>query len=190
MNDVVVIDNAIPKQTQIEFDQLCLHANFPWHYHPTSAYSEEQVKHIPESFKKDSVDTPFFGHLLYNNNVINSDFFHMFRPIVESIPDINTSKLVRFKLNLTMPNPHCNKNTHSFPHTDIEGIDNYVTAVYYINDSDGDTFFFNNDLTIKQRVAPKRGRLVVFDGKTLHAGNNPYNGARVTANINLGKQIQ
>ena len=42
-----------------------------------------------------------------------------------------------------------------FPHT---------TALYYVNDSDGDTLFFNDNLEIVNRVKPEKGKLIIFDG--------------------------
>ena len=43
--------------------------------------------------------------------------------------------------------------------------------LYYVNDSDGDTLFFDNKdkLNIIKRVSPKKGRVVHFDNNKLHA---------------------
>lgn len=65
-----------------------------------------------------------------------------------------------------------------------------LTAIYYVNDSTGDTIIFDQKfghpgpLTVRTRVPPRKGRLVVFDGALLHAGNTPRtNGPRVNINF-------
>ena len=55
--------------------------------------------------------------------------------------------------------------------------------IYYVNDSDGDTFFFDRrhgevwitdgNYKVIDRVSPKKGRFVLFDGSIYHAGSNP-----------------
>ena len=57
-----------------------------------------------------------------------------------------------------------------------------TAAVFYVNESDGDTIFYNakpddvanyKDLKIYDRVSPKANRLVLFDGNVLHTGCSP-----------------
>jgi hypothetical protein len=59
-----------------------------------------------------------------------------------------------------------------------------TAAVFYINESDGDTIFYNvkpsiesnpnyKDLKEYDRVSPKANRLVMFDGELLHTGCSP-----------------
>ena len=80
--------------------------------------------------------------------------------------------------------PHCDMNEGGF------------TAIYYINDSDGDTVIFNEktmepflnyeELSIKKRVKNKRGRFVMFNQDYLHAGMLPVNSDyRVVINFNF-----
>ena len=58
------------------------------------------------------------------------------------------------------------------------------TLLYYVNDSDGDTLFFDNDLNITKRVTPKKNRAILFDSNMLHAGANPIkNETRIVINI-------
>ena len=41
------------------------------------------------------------------------------------------------------------------------------------------------ELTIKQRVTPKQGRVVLFDGWLMHTAEQPINNVRCIVNYNL-----
>ncbi len=80
--------------------------------------------------------------------------------------------------------PHCDMNKGGF------------TAIYYVNDSDGDTIIFNEktispffngeELSIKKRIKNKRGRFVAFNQDYLHAGMLPISSDyRVVINFNF-----
>jgi hypothetical protein len=75
----------------------------------------------------------------------------------------------------------------------------HMVGLYYVNDSDGDTVIFdkskfssqseffsvNDNLPVKQRVSPKKGRLVIFDGRWFHASTPPRNNIRTILNANV-----
>jgi len=81
-------------------------------------------------------------------------------------------------------NPHCDINKGGW------------TAIYYVNNSDGDTIIFNEkptdpflndeELSIKKRIKNKKGRFVMFNQDYLHAGMPPINSDyRVVINFNF-----
>jgi hypothetical protein len=82
-------------------------------------------------------------------------------------------------------------------HVDFDKIETRnVSAVFYLNDSDGDTIIYNerqkydgepvpDTLTIKKRISPKSNRLVLFSGNYWHTGESPrQNNRRVILNSN------
>ena len=81
------------------------------------------------------------------------------------------------------------------PHVDAD-IDHLV-ILYYVNDSDGDTVIYENtfkgydkvpvfkDLKEKQRVTPKAGRVVMFNGKHWHTSCQPEHNVRCIINYNV-----
>ena len=69
-----------------------------------------------------------------------------------------------------------------------------MVMIYYVNDSDGDTIFFNekhtgtidnSKKTISQRITPKKNKCIIFDGLQYHAGSTPKNSHRMFININF-----
>jgi len=76
------------------------------------------------------------------------------------------------------------------PHIDLdEGIEHTV-VLYYVVSSDGDTIIYNerteSDTYIeKQRVTPKQGRVVIFDGGQYHTAQQCKDRIRCIANYNL-----
>jgi len=70
----------------------------------------------------------------------------------------------------------------------------HIACVYYVNDSDGDTIIYNNlygdnienvALIENQRVTPKAGRAVFFDGSRYHCSSQPTKRHRCIINFDL-----
>ena len=62
--------------------------------------------------------------------------------------------------------------------------------LYYVCDSDGDTIIYNErekseSYTIKKRVTPKQGRVVLFDGGFYHTAEQPNKDKRCIINYDL-----
>ena len=93
------------------------------------------------------------------------------------------------------------KGDFGFPHIDVgeeENNPSAYTMLYYVNDSDGDTYLFKNDygqweknpeqkpLEIDSVVKYKKGRLAVFPNSVLHSGSLPINNkVRCVLNYNF-----
>ena len=74
------------------------------------------------------------------------------------------------------------------PHTDLS--EKHFVMLYYVKDSDGDTIIYNeteksDKYTIKQKVTPKQGRVVLFDGSLYHTAEQPINNVRCIVNYDL-----
>ena len=136
-----------------------------------------------------------FCHVVYNEGIPNSlsyDSLINFKQISEEIADsfnVKIKQLLRIKLNLTTPVPNYNVNNFCMPHVDFQ-LPHHV-FLYYINDSDGDTVFFDksinlqsNDLKINHRITPEKGKCVLFDGSIYHTQSNPINSS-IRMNINI-----
>lgn len=86
---------------------------------------------------------------------------------------------------------------HNGIHVDLPADIPHVACVYYVNGSDGDTIIYdqtintvpgdskNVKLVEHQRVTPKRGRIVLFDGSRYHCSSQPTINYRCIINMDL-----
>ncbi len=78
---------------------------------------------------------------------------------------------------------------YNTPHQDQEDKNrDHIVAIYYINDSDGKTYIFENTHTpwkIKKVIDSKKGRIIMFNGKHFHSGSHPKTGIRLLINFNI-----
>ena len=180
--EIVVIDNFVPTHVQDEIEQKMNDVSFPWIAGASSIgwfnpWQKDYTENTPSVY-----DTP----QMCNDNLqditsllISPDYFE-------------GHELIRAKANLKYRYQHFVD--HSVPHSDGFGFG--VVGLYYVNESDGDTVFFNEKVqhpdddyvtpTIRQRIAPKKGTMVFFHKGLLHAAGNPSKYARrVVINFNF-----
>ena len=136
----------------------------------TTVYKGEEIEHI---FNKDTIDTPQLVHSACYNGEATSIHFDQLSEIVKYLDFENVNYHVyRIKSNLTFNLTDYKKINHQPIHIDKDTED-IKSLLYYVNDSDGDTLFFDNDLNIIKRVSPKKNTAILFDSNILHAGSNP-----------------
>lgn len=132
-----------------------------------------------------------FRHSFYKEGKRTSDLFYIIMPIIAEVEKKLNKKLVQ------VVNAHANlglnfgKHFEGLPHKD--GYMNYetktskrFTAIYYVEDSDGDTILYDNELNEIFRCSPKKNRCLVFRSDIWHSGSlaTQHNLRRVI-NINL-----
>ena len=83
------------------------------------------------------------------------------------------------------------------PHVDVVE-PGFLSLIYYINDSDGDTVLFDktidqgfNDLKIVERITPRQGSAFLIPSNQLHASSCPIqNNRRLVINFILEPEKQ
>ena len=180
-----VYDNLINSDlsNHIERDILC--DEFPFFYRGVTVDEShyDSLKH-----KENIKDGPQLTHNFYNHGVY-SNCFDIIKPLINEMATIlecQVLDLIRVKANLKFNNNNLNENYHNTPHIDSE--QDHYAALYFVNDTDGDMFYFNNtsEQKVIKRVSPKKGRFVVFKGNINHGGQHPIvNKVRCTINFNF-----
>ena len=172
-----IIDDVIPEVMQNQLHEICIQPDFAWTFLEDATYdrSEMLIK------KMDKPKYPSFSHLAMKDfrprgpvaGMISS---HLLCMSDKAGLDPGIVYRVRFGMYLAIKDSPLHHNMHvdiKVPHT---------VCLYYVNDCDGDTFFFDNNRQIVERITPKKGRMVVFDGLTLHASSAPSKNYRITMN--------
>ena len=193
--EIYVIDDFIDTEYQEDIRNILMgdyqyrKKDFPWYY----------TEDVTGANDPDSQHRSALGHdyvvLEDEDNPTGeriSVFHYLFLPMLKNvcremkIKNINVLQgrsFLQFPLNLK-------DRTVDTPHIDIHDR-KHLVALYYVCDSDGDTIIYNEreklgTYTIKQKVTPKQGRIVLFDGSLYHTAEQPLNNIRCVVNYNLG----
>ena len=193
-NEIYVFDNFIDIKYQKDIRDILLgeadyeEESFPWYY----------IEDVTSSGDPDSQHRSALGHQ-YVDYIEGEPvgekltiFHHLFldmlkkvcrKMVIRNINVLQGRSFLQFPLNLK-------DRSVDTPHIDIHDR-KHIVALYYVCDSDGDTIIYNErekleTYTIKQKVTPKQGRMVIFDGSLMHTAEQPLNNVRCIVNYNLG----
>jgi hypothetical protein len=191
-----IIENVIPLNIQNDIEKAILDVRFPWHFIPSSDISnlvyEDYLKAKQDLYQDcHIVDPPQFFQNILTDHGEPSFFFGWFAPILDQIK-FEGMRILRMKINMTFPYAGTTALSYGIPHVDLPDEPAYTTGIYYVTDADGDTLLFNEKhghqgrLSIQSRINPKKGKLVLFEGNTLHAPTPTFsNKVRIVLNINF-----
>ena len=144
-----IIDNYLKKEDYTNLRQMLESCNFPWYFYLHTAN------------KTDNIFDYQFIHLFYRDNVPNSDYFNILKPLIKQI---NPISLIRIKANL---NPISHKLVTFDKH--IDQVFKCKVAIYYINDNNG------YSVVGKKKIESKSNRMVFFNSNVEHYGTNSTN---------------
>jgi len=180
---ITVLDNVLSKNDYNNlFNVVNDRTSFSWyfvnHYHDLRLLDDNN-----------DILTHGFVHNFFHDNTVYSNNIKIIDPILDRLAEHFDCPVipVRIKINMTL---NVGRQVEHYPHIDVGeaiGNKNFKTAIFYINDSDGDTLFFDDDKkTIVHRQTPQKNSLVVFDADTYHAPQLPLVSARrLVININI-----
>ncbi len=198
---IKVYDNFLPDYFADDLENLHTSDRFGWYLNPSTIELPEkdgwkkfdddgtiswEMNGIKQSFlDKRTVNSPQFTHVFYiQESGSISDHTSKVENVLKYI-DTNTKELYvdRIKSNLNVNLTDYKEENYQPPHKDSP-LEIFQSLLYYVNDSDGDTYFFDENLNIIDVVSPKKNRAIVFPSNMIHAGSNPIkNGVRMVINF-------
>jgi hypothetical protein len=184
-DSIVVVEDFVSKEFQLQLQRYIENAELPLYYNFDTMGSD----YVAEYPKENEIEFLQFTHNFVRHNETKSNWWSAFEPICfffnAKTGAISNQKLSNCKLNLNTKIEKCSADKHFTIHRDM-GKPAGITAIYYVNDSDGDTLFFNETGTeVIKRVTPKQGTMVYFNNQIPHAGQPPViNNYRAVLNFN------
>lgn len=176
----IIFDDVISEKYVSKIEELCVKS--PWMYANNITNGEDSI-YLQNGFSF-SFDENLPQHFLFQYLIFKCS---------EKI-NFKVKKILRIRKRLTYPSKE-KYNIPYQPHVDFKK--KHLVLLYYVNDSDGDTFiykekFSKNDanqnlenLCVLDTVNFKKGRVVIFDGSNYHASSLSSSNSRMILNINL-----
>ena len=167
---IQIFDNVLSEKDNNNIQSLITKDIFPWYIN--------REEYILDLYKDNCLSHSQFTHVLYNEEIfgsskkaIRSPYYSTFFPYIQHfIKHYKVSgSLYRMKLNCQYQD---NRFVDKYNPIHFDEDTPHSSLLYYINESDGDTIFFNNGKEI-QRVSPKKNRLVISNGPIAHCSSNP-----------------
>ena len=178
--DFIELDNFLPLEEQDNLLKKFTHQSFPWGFSLDSVYA---INGDPNNLGA----IGFFHNLMFNGEQRSEDL-PLAWPVMEAFQNAIGNRLVitkmgRIRVGLFTKHPD---STPHGPHTDATFP--HWTAVYYVNDCDGDFVLYNETyedyteteiittqpkLTVKHICKPAKGKLIAFNGKFYHSSSYP-----------------
>ena len=189
---IKVFDSILLKEQKNFIESKLIDNNFPYYNlkHPFSASPELNYP----NFKKDlrHYEYLFLVHVMYKyNKDKTTSLWSKYAYIIDDLLrtfTLNTGyqieRIFRAKVNFQTQCNYMKEGDYNTPHNDME--EPHQVLLYYANNTDGPTYFFDDNYKIIKIVEPKRGRFILFDGKIKHTGSNPYKSlSRIGINMDL-----
>lgn len=178
---IIVADNVVSKDYQNELENFLLGNNFPWYY----------VSDVTESKKTESQKRPALCHYFVNETEVVSSYFKYIEDIVvagaSKLKLIGNIRILLARAFLQFPSIVKNK-TLDTPHVDLKK--DHLVFLYYVTDNEAETILYSNTKPSKKmiqlkKIKPKKGRMVIFNGKYYHTAKQPSKNVRCIINIDI-----
>lgn len=176
---IQVLDDVISSRySRFIFDQI---VKLPWTFVPDLSYSTIQdTDNCGFSYN-------FFlaGRLNNQGTTIDTPEYNYLKPLFFQAfdrfgIDVELENIVRCRARLTIQ-----KSTNIIESRHVDYKFDHLVLLYYINTTDGDTVLFDNNNQILERISPRRGRCVLFDGNIAHASSSSTLSPRLVLNTNI-----
>jgi hypothetical protein len=178
----MIIKDAVPIELQVKLKNIFFDVNFPWFFN-----EDTKARYDAEESGKSKIHQ--FTHVFFTENGVNSPFYEHIIPILDYFTNqtkLKIKSIFRIKANLLTKMELSKDELIACYHRDLgplniydtsqdENFKNYISFIYYVYDSDGDTLILDKDLNIIESIEPKQGTIGWFKSIEIHTATPPKN---------------
>ena len=178
-----VIDNVVSeKYSELIFEEC---AKLPWTFVPDISFGSQAKRSVP------GFSHSFYLHEEFNNKekkTIESEKYSLIQPLLLEAFDklninIDLNNIFRSRARLTLDRPELSEQDR-IDNIHVDYKIPHLVLIYYVNTVDGDTLVYEDNKII-ERVSPRRGRCLLFNGSLQHTSTSPALGPRIIINNNI-----
>jgi hypothetical protein len=203
MNKTPIIDDdVIPLNLQEEIKNFLNNSYFPWYLCEEKTLTSSKATYdYFKTVSQNIFEYSQFVHLFVNDYTEVSSAAYVPMMLAEALKEKYKflGNISRIKANLSTKVTANDLSLFNTPH--IDDVNSHWVVIYYVNNSDGSTYLFDQTinlennmfsirkLSVDSKILPRQGRCVIFQGDQLHAGMHPFNtDYRMVINFNFSKQ--
>jgi len=197
-NDIYIIDNVIPEDKQNEIEDLFTSNRLNWVFHRDIALDPMDIKKLGITKLTPGIGCNIKQHL---PKYLNLNLLNRVKIIAEQACigiDKKLKEIYQARSFMHFPISADSRNEFDNIHIDIPF--EHLVVLYYVNDTDGDTFIFDkfadlnnlksptlneSEVTVIKKISPKKGRALVFDGRRYHSSSAPTKDIRCILNFDI-----
>jgi hypothetical protein len=189
----MIIDNFLSDEDYAYVKNYVLGPNLYWQWGEKVSYGD--VDHGITNV--DAIETFGFNRDIYSTQCqpwyADKHALEFVDPVIKRIIELNgpQTEIIRIRFGMKFHKHGFKDGNYNLPHIDC--FYPHKTLILYMNETDGDTYIFNEryrgellkTFTVKERVSPKENRALIIDGFQYHTASNPlHHDTRVILNIN------
>ena len=174
---IQVIDNVVDERLSDYYNSEMY--KIPWYVNNNIAYLVDEDEEI------DNIHYGFFHSMIARDDpkIINSPWQARYATILyQAASKCNLMVQEILAQRMFLHCPSIKPGQQNAMHIDLP--DPHLVCLYYVNDSDGDTVFFDDNGNEIHRNTPKKNTAVIFDGSIKHCSSTPT-GFRCIVNFNF-----
>jgi hypothetical protein len=169
---IKTLENFASEELVNKIEEIVNSHEFPWFWRPSTVHGMNEKGADSKDFQ--------FVHLVYYQGQPQSYLFEQTRELllcIEKATGFVIKDINKIKANLLPKYELTPQALEEALHIDVEqGESNFMSFVYYVADSDGDTVIYESidgALQPKYRKAPKKGTAVYFPSYMWHRATPP-----------------
>lgn len=163
------------------FKEIVEGKDFSWCFNQDSTFSDACIQNKNPSFSRTICES----ETKFQDKYLSNKFELIFLTLLDTAK-LDKRRLQRVRLGLYLPI----KTEAKHNNIHIDRATKHIVLLYYLNDNDGDTYWFDSNDNIIHKFRPKANTAIVFDGMIRHASSNPSTGFKISLNLNIDNEYK